>query len=252
MFTVGEIAALLDEKFPSDTALSFDNVGLLVGRKEKIVRKVLVALDVTTEVVREAKELSADLIVSHHPVIFREMKKVTDESYTGTVVLSLVENGLSVISLHTNYDRADEGNNYNFARKLGARDFTLTEDGFAVEYETERAMPLEEFARLVRSALSDSAIRTIGSGEVKKVIAACGAGISEGLILRAKETGAVIVTADVKHNYASMAADLGVRIVETTHYASEWAFVKSMADFLAERLDGVEVLTSRHNINPYA
>ena len=251
MCTVGEIAEKLKETFPFETALSYDNVGLLVGRRDKRADKILVCLDVTHAVVEEAKELGAALIVSHHPVIFREIKRVTDESYTGGLVLDLAENGIAVISLHTNYDRAEEGNNYHLARALGAKDFTVIDDGFAVEFDLEREMPFEEFRRMVKSALADSVIRAVGKGAVRRVITSCGAGISEGLILRAKETDACIVTADVKHNYAMMAQDLGVRLVETTHYASEWAFTKNMAKYLAENFGDAEVILSRKNTHPY-
>ena len=71
------------------------------------------------------------------------------------------------------------------------------------------------------------------------------------MILRAKETDAVIVTADVKHNYAVMIKDLSVRLVETTHYASEWAFTREIYKFMAEKFDGVELAISKTNINPY-
>jgi len=250
--TIGDIVKMLNAAFPFEDALSFDNVGLLVGKKEQEVSKILVCLDVTHAVVKEAKECGVQLIVSHHPVIFREIKRVTDESYTGGILLDLIENGLSVISLHTNYDRAEDGNNVHLARALGAKEYTLTEDGFAVEFALERPLPFDEFQRIVKTALADSVVRCVGEGTVDRVITSCGAGISEGLIFRAKESGACLVTSDVKHNYASMTADLGVRLVETTHYASEWSFTKKMAEYLLGKLDKVEIILSRKNTNPYA
>ena len=252
MYTVREISEKLNAAFPYERALSYDNVGLLVGRGEKEVKRILVALDVTSAVVKEAVKLGASLIVSHHPVIFREMKRVTDEGYTGSIVLDLAENGIAAIALHTNYDCAEEGNNHHLARALGAKDFEVLEDGFALAFDLEEEMPIEAFSEKVRLALSEAVLRVIGEGRVKTVITSCGAGISESLILLAKERNACIVTADVKHNYASMAADLGVKIVETTHYASEWAFAKNMANHLAKEFDGVEVFVSKENINPYA
>ena len=251
MFTVGDIARRLNESFPFESALSFDNVGLLVGRSKKEVSKILVCLDVTHSVIEEAKAVGADLILSHHPVIFREIKKVTDESYTGGILLDLAESGIAVISLHTNYDRAEEGNNVHLARALGAKNYEIIDDGFAVEFDLPREMPFDEFRRMVKSAIAEKALRFVGSGVVRHVITSCGAGISESLVLRAKETGACLVTADVKHNYATMCADLGVRLVETTHYAGEWVFAKNMAKYAAEEFDGVEVVISRKNTCPY-
>lgn len=247
---LSEIIDKLDRDYPFEEACSYDNVGLLVGRRDKDVKKVLVALDVTTEVIREAREVGADLILAHHPVIFRETKKVTDETYAGRLVLALAESGIAAAALHTNFDKAAAGNNDRLAASLGAKTYEKIEDGFATAFDLEEETDFASFAASVKEKLGDAVVRTIGSGRVKRVIAACGAGIDEGLIFRAEETGAVIVTADVKHNYASMIRDLGVRLVETTHYASEWGFTKQIGKYLAENFS-LEVFVSRHNINPY-
>ena len=104
----------------------------------------------------------------------------------------------------------------------------------------------------MKSNLGDAVVRLIGEGTVSRVIAACGAGISEELIFRAKETDAVIVTADVKHNYASMARDFGVRLVETTHYGSEWAtFTDRIVKYLTGVFEDLELVVGKENINPY-
>ena len=251
MLRAAEIAKTFDACFPFEEACPYDNVGLLVGRADREVKKALIALDVTMEVIKEAKDLGVDLIVSHHPVIFREVKKVTDQSYTGMILLSLIENGLAAISLHTNFDKGEEGNNDALARKLGATFYEKIEDGFATEFDLAEELPFDVFARKVKAALGDAVIRTIGGGRVKRVIASCGAGIDEGLILRAKEDGAVIVTADVKHNYAVMAKDLSVALVEATHYASEWGFTDKIKEFMTNKCKGVELFISKTNINPY-
>ena len=251
MLRAAEIAKTFDACFPFEDACPYDNVGLLVGRADREVKKALIALDVTTEVIKEAKDLGVDLIVSHHPVIFREVKKVTDQSYTGMILLSLIENGLAAISLHTNFDKGEEGNNDALARKRGATFYEKIEDGFATEFDLAEELPFDVFARKVKAALGDAVIRTIGGGRVKRVIASCGAGIDEGLILRAKEDGAVIVTADVKHNYAVMAKDLSVALVEATHYASEWGFTDKIKEFMTNKCKGVELFISKTNINPY-
>ena len=248
---LSEILETLNEHFPFETALSYDNVGLLVGRKDRAVKKVLISLDVTTKVIEEAEAIHADLILTHHPVIFREIKRVTDESYTGSLILSLAEKGIAAIAIHTNYDRAEDGNNDRLAIRLGASDFTVIEDGFATEYDLPEEISFGQFVEKVKHSLGDEVIRTIGGGRVRKVISACGAGIDEGLIFRAKEKDAVIVTADVKHNYASMARDLGVRLVEPTHYGSEQGFVSDVAAFMKKHFDTLEVAVSEVNINPY-
>ena len=251
MLRAAEIAKTFDAFFPFEDACSYDNVGLLVGRAGREVKKALIALDVTTEVIKEAKDLGVDLIVSHHPVIFREVKTITDQSYTGMILLSLIESGIAAIALHTNFDKGADGNNDVLARKLGAVSYEKIEDGFATEFDLAEEMSFDAFAKKVKETLGDAVIRTIGGGKVKRVIASCGAGIDEGLILRAKEDGAVIVTADVKHNYAVMAKDLSVALVEATHYASEWGFTQKIKEFMTQRFKNVELFVSKTNINPY-
>ena len=251
MPTAAEIAEIFNGAFPFEDACPYDNVGLLVGKAGKDVKKVLIALDVTKEVVREAAECGADLIVSHHPVIFHELKQVTDEGYTGMLVTDLVENGIAVISLHTNFDKSVGGNNDHLALRLGAKSFERIQDGFATEFDLPEEVPFATFANKVKAALGDAVLRTIAVSKVKKVIASCGAGIDEDLILRAKKDGAVIVTADVKHNYAVMAKDLSVGLVETTHYASEWGFTEVIKDFMSKKFKSIELLVSKKNINPY-
>ena len=251
MPTSAEIAKVFDQYFPFADACSYDNVGLLVGRGGREVKKALITLDVTTEVIREAKEAGAELIVSHHPIIFREQKKITDDSYTGTLLLSLIESGIAAIALHTNFDRGEGGNNDALAATLGALSYEKIEDGFATAFDLPEKMPFAHFAAKVKSALGDAVLRTVDCGEVSRVIASCGAGIDEGLILLAREQNAVIVTADVKHNYAVMARDLGVGLVETTHHASEWAFTREIAKFMSEHFDDIALVISKRNINPY-
>lgn len=251
MRTVKEILELFENLYPFDRALSYDNVGLIVGRGEKKVSKILLSLDVSLSVIEEAAREKADLIISHHPVIFREIKRVTDESYTGNLVLSLAEKNIAAIALHTNFDAAENGNNYLLARALGAKDFAVIDDGFATEFDLPAEWELSELKDFVKKSLSEKAIRSVGQGKVSKVIASCGAGASESLILRAKETGAVVVTSDVKHNLAEMAKDLGVRLIEPTHYAGEWAFNEEIKKILAVKAPETECVISRENTNPY-
>ena len=251
MPTAAEIAQTFNQYYPFTDACAYDNVGLLVGRGDKEIGKVLIALDVTKEVIREAKEMGADLVLSHHPIIFREIKRVTDDTYTGSLLLLLIESGIAAIALHTNYDKGVGGNNDVLAARLGATSFERIEEGFATEFELPHPVPFTIFKERVKETLGDSVVRTIDCGEVRHVIASCGAGMDEALILHAKERGAVIVTSDVKHNYASMARDLSVGLVETTHYASEWGFTKEIEKFMSEKFEGVELAISKTNINPY-
>ena len=124
MITVRDIEQFLYDWAPPDTAESWDNVGLLVGRPDRPVRRVLVALDVTPAVAAEAAELGADLIVAHHPVMNvrwheREMQTLRDDTRLGGLLTCLVRQDLSVICMHTNLDAAEGGVNDCLAQKLG-------------------------------------------------------------------------------------------------------------------------------------
>ena len=117
---VNEIAAFLDEKIPSSLKEDYDNVGLLCGFPDKEVTRILVVLDITLEVIREAAEMNAELIVSHHPLIFTPMRKILDNTPEGKRVIELLRSGISAICLHTNLDRQEGGVNSALAAALGA------------------------------------------------------------------------------------------------------------------------------------
>ncbi|MBO5460404.1 MAG: Nif3-like dinuclear metal center hexameric protein, partial [Ruminococcus sp.] len=99
-----EIMAIIEESFPKTTALGFDNVGLLAGRSEKKVKKIYLALDATEDVIKEAVRQKADMLITHHPLIFSCMKSVTDGDFIGRRVLELIQNDISYYAMHTNYD----------------------------------------------------------------------------------------------------------------------------------------------------
>ena len=119
MATVKQLYDLLDRKAPFRTQMDFDNAGFLVGRGDRTVTRVLVALDITPEVIAEAAEKGCQLILAHHPVIWGKLGQVTDESATGRKVLALIEKGIAAICAHTNLDAAEGGVNTALAQRLG-------------------------------------------------------------------------------------------------------------------------------------
>ena len=121
MNTVKDIFEILCEIAPLELQLPYDNAGFLIGRADMPVKKALLSLDVTDETVQEAVESRAQLIVSHHPVIWDEMKSITDCTPGNKKLLNLFENGIAVISMHTNLDMAEGGVNDVLISLLGAR-----------------------------------------------------------------------------------------------------------------------------------
>ena len=122
MVSVNEVYRLIQEKAPFELQLDFDNAGFLVGRGERLVNRILVALDITEPVIEEAISYGAQLIVAHHPVIWGGAKTVTDQSPTGRKLLLMVEHGIAAICAHTNLDAVEEGVNDALAIQLGLAD----------------------------------------------------------------------------------------------------------------------------------
>lgn len=116
---LSEIISKLEKKFPKQNAESWDNVGLLVGRKENEIKKIQISLDVTLKVIEEAIKNKVDLIISHHPIIFSSIKEINSDSLIGKKILKLIENNISVYSLHTNLDSSNFGLNDLVGKKLG-------------------------------------------------------------------------------------------------------------------------------------
>ncbi|KMT21668.1 Nif3-like dinuclear metal center hexameric protein [Clostridium cylindrosporum] len=120
-----DLCNLIEKKFPLNLAEDYDNVGMLLGRKDKDIKKVLVALEVTEKVIDEAIDNEIDLIITHHPLIFKPLKKITDSSYIENMILKLIENKIGLYSLHTNFDTASGGMNDILCDKLGLVDTGL-------------------------------------------------------------------------------------------------------------------------------
>ena len=140
MATVLDIYRYLDKKAPFSLQMSFDNAGFLVGRGESLVKRSMVALDITEEVIEEAKEVGCQLIVSHHPIIFHPAKTVTDKDPTGRCLLALAENHIAAVCAHTNLDMVEGGVNDALAKKLG-----LTETEFLDENGVDREAPVRDW-----------------------------------------------------------------------------------------------------------
>ena len=121
MTNVQTVYDFLQEKAPFELQLGFDNAGFLVGRRDAAVSRILVSLDITEPVIQEAVERKAQLIVSHHPVIWGGAKSVTDQTPTGRKLLALAENHIAAICAHTNLDTVADGVNDALARRLGCR-----------------------------------------------------------------------------------------------------------------------------------
>ncbi len=209
----------LDEKYDFSSALPYDNVGLLVGDGREKVTGVLVCLDCTDEAITEAVNIGANLIVTHHPVIFDPLKSVTEQS----LIYRLIKNGISVISAHTNLDQADGGVNDALAEAIGLENIEKIADSEGFLYrigELDEPLTTEELAKTVSERLN-LPVKYVGNSAFIKKVAVCG---GSGGSMLGDVLGAGVdayVTADVKHNVFMDAHAKGITLIDAGHFNTE-------------------------------
>lgn len=256
---IREIYQYLDKIAPFATQLDYDNAGLLMGSMEAETERVLVTLDVTPEVVKEAARKKCRLIVSHHPLIFHGLKSVTPGDPTGALVLELARRGIAVISAHTNWDQAAGGVSDVLLERLGIASEGFLEPagetadgrpyGMGAVGVLEEAVPPREFARRVKAALNARGARVVLGDRPVKRVAVCGGAGGDLLGKAAAWDADAYVTADVKYHEFLEARQRGITLVDGGHFATE----NPAMDVLCQRLkdafekDGVEFFrTQKH------
>ena len=246
MTKVSDILHLLSEKAPVEQKLGFDNVGLLVGRSERPVKTIMTALDITDDVIREAIDANADLIVSHHPLFF-ELKTVSDASWTGERALTLAEHGIAAICMHTNLDAARGGVNDALLAALGAA-YTgeLDEESMIGRVgELPAPMAMKDFLAAVKNALRGNGLRYHYAGIPVRRLAVCG-GSGGGEIALAHAAGCdTYVTADIKYDQFLEAKHLGINLIDADHYCTENVVVPVLRDWILQAFPELEVLISQ-------
>lgn len=245
MPTVGEIEQAVFEIAPRECAQEWDNVGLLVGRPDREVQKVLVALDITEGVVEEADRWGADLIVSHHPVIFHGQKTVTDRDVVGRRLLALVESGIAAVCMHTNLDCAEGGVNDVLAQALGIREpERFTDDGVGRCGWLAGPVDLPEFVCLVSKTLGCSGVRYTDAGRPVHRVAvgggACGE-FEDAAIAAGCDT---FVTSDLSYHQFVDARSNGINLIDAGHFPTENLICAELIDYLAEQFPGLKIQKS--------
>ena len=221
-----EIYKAVDQIAPFTVHASYDNPGFLVGDGEEDVNFALVSLDITPRVIEEAHLIGAQMIISHHPVIFRPLKNIHPEN----PVYGLLRRGISAICAHTNLDCAKDGVNDTLIRLAGVEgDTEILYDGEGLPIgrigELSRATDIHNFAIKVKHALTaNCVIGGAGADEIEKAI----------------EAGAdTFVTGDIKYHQFLDAGNLGINLIDAGHFATENPVVKVLCDKLSEVLPEV-------------
>lgn len=252
MARICDIYDIINGAAPFESQLAFDNSGLLVGDRATVVTRALLCLDITRTVIEEAAGMNANLIISHHPVIFDSLKSLDsrDPAYL------LAKNGIAALCCHTNLDISPVcGVNVALANKLGLRNIRPEEafGGDCVLYsgELEQPMEPEEFARHVKERLSAGAVQLIpGDGMVKRVFLCSGAG-GEFAQYAAIRGGDAYLTGEMKHHEALEARKTGLTCVVAGHYETERVFAEYLAAYLKKRVPDTGFLVSRAESEPF-
>ena len=236
----------LERIAPRHLAEDWDNTGLLVGSYAQKVERILVALDVDDIVVAEAIECSADMIVAHHPAIFRGMKQLRTDLPLGRRLAALLTHGIAVAAAHTNLDITRGGVNDVLAARLGLEKLstfitTTQADGSAESLGRIGTLPapvaIDDFAHSVRERLGVSHVRLVRAADrpVRRVAVVGGAG-AEFIDTAVRRGADVYLTGDVKYHEAQRAAEQGMHLIDAGHFGTERPVLPVLADLLRAEL----------------
>lgn len=244
MILCSDIIKELDRLAPPSYACDWDNPGLLAGRGQKEVKRVLVALDVTTEVVEQAIREEVDMIITHHPLVFRALKKINDQNFISKRIVRLLQADISYFAMHTNFDCAPgcmadlaaerigliDGKPLEVTGEINAEPIGIGKVGYLKE-----AMTVTEIAELVKKAFGLPFVLVYGEkqvpGKISHVAVSPGAGgsmVEHGLAAGAE----VLITGDIGHHDAQDAAENHMLIIDAGHYGLEHIFISYMKNYL--------------------
>ena len=253
MTTVSDILKFVETLAPRSMKMDWDNVGLLCGSKATAVTKVLVALDPFDHVCNEAAAWGAEVIVTHHPIIFRPMPGITDETTIGRGLMTLLRSNISAINAHTNLDQVPGGVNDVLAKTLGLANIQVvnpcgtTPDGTPwglLRMGQVEEQPLEAFLAAVKGNLNCEGLRYVDGGKPVRKVAVGGGACADGF-REALDAGCdTFVTSDIKYNQFWDAHDLGLNLIDAGHFHTENPVVAMLAEKIAAAFPEVEVKIS--------
>lgn len=261
MKKVKDVIKVIENFAPKILKEDFDNVGLMVGDKEKEVKKVLLALDCTLDVIEEAKEKSIDLIITHHPLIFKKPNSITTETLLGKKIIKLIQNDISLYSSHTNLDSAKNGLNETIVKVLGFEKSEILElnknsrkdkkDGIGRLVTLDKEIYIEDLIKQVKEKLNIKALRVVlGTNSINKIAIINGSG-QDFFDIAIKNGANCIITGDTTYHYASDYKEMGITIVDVGHFASEWIVYQHVISLMNNEFNSVKMIISDRSKDPY-
>lgn len=253
-----EIIESLEQLSPPSFAESWDNVGLLAGRRDKEVKKIICALDATDEVVDEAVRCGADMLLTHHPLIFSPLKKINTDDFIGRRVVKLLQNDISYYTMHTNFDimgMADAA-----ADEIGLKECQVLQTTYEDEIAKEglgrygklrQIMTLEECASFVKQVFHLESVKIYGEPDLVIECAAISPGSGKSVIASAISADAeVLITGDIEHHEGLDAMAQGLAIIDAGHYGLEKIFILYMQEYIRREMPQLEVVAAKEK-NPF-
>ena len=251
-----DIMKVIEATYPKHAALEWDNVGLLVGRMDKEVKSIYVALDATDEVIEDAISCGADMLLTHHPLLFSPLKKITDEDFIGSRFVKLLQHDISYYAMHTNYDVL--GMAQLSGAILGLNDMKVlevtddeTKEGIGRVGLLKFEMSLQECCELVKERFHLETVKVFGNLKEKVQRVAISPGSGKHMSEFALAEGAqVLVTGDIDHHEGLDAMERGLFIIDAGHYGLEHIFMEDVAEFIKKKMFDVRVVTAE-NVHPF-
>lgn len=264
-----DIVKELQKLAPEELACSWDNVGLLLGRSDKNISKILIALEINEAVVDAAIANQVDLVITHHPMIFHPLKRINSEDFMGRKILLLLRYDIAYYAMHTNFDKAAMGMGTLAADKLGLIEQRVLDE--AVNYKDsdgndvqggigkighlKNALKIEELCRLINREFEHEGMKIFmpphkKEAEFAEIAVVPGSGGD--YVGVAIESGAdVLITGDVSHHEGTDAVSQDLVVIDVGHYPMEYPFVEYIERYLLERVSAdVEILTAAYHA-PY-
>ncbi len=266
MSKIKDVIDIMKQIAPEEFAYNkeYDNIGLIVGDPEAEVERVLCCLDVTDNVLDEAVKVGANMIISHHPMIFRPIKNISAADSQGRKIIKAIQKGIAIYAAHTNLDFVRDGINDFLANALGLMDIKPLDPyiddtaGFGRVGNLSVRTNCMALKAEVKALLKDDYVRIVGepNREVKRIAVINGAGGGDiSYVDMAMQAGAdCLITADVKHHVAVYAYDNKITIIEPQHFTMEHAYIIRLVKILkmecVARKIKLEILQSATEVNP--
>lgn len=237
MTTVADINNWINSIAPYDTMEEWDNSGFLVGDMQAPVRRCVLSLDATLAVVDFAVGMGAELLLTHHPLIFHGLRQV----YTGTPVSELVQNSIALISAHTCFDKAPGGIGDRLAALLGLTNLTHSADGFLTVGRLSQAMSVDDFAAMAGEVLESDGLRYTDTEALIETVAVCGGAGGE-FWRQAQQLADCYLTGEVRYHDLLEAAEAQYPVLVAGHYETEYAAFMTLKERLEQAFPDVEFI----------